>query len=387
MTWVAVRMLLGAAAQWLGIVLGIFFCTFLITHLLSMVTGMMERSYALITDIPAAQVWVMDPAVQYVDEPIGLPDGALQRVRGVPGVAWATPLITTSLRARIPGGLFRSVMVVGVDDATLIGLPPDIIGGVPGDLRDADAAFLDLISTEELPRVSHGLAGRSRADRPLAVGDELFVNDHRIVIRGFARLGPRFLAKPVLYMPYARALQISPPVRNMLSYVLAAPAPGEDAVALARRIESLTNLRARTSAEFADDTYWYYVWMTGVVTRIFFMVGIGAFVGIAVSALLLYIFTTENARYYITFKALGATDAAVARMVLVQAALCGVTGYGLGVGVSAFIGRNFASDAMPYKLVPGTMAFAGCAVLLVCTASSFVSVRRVLRLEPALAFK
>ena len=57
---IAVRMLLGDPTKWMGVVFGVLVCTFLITHMLSMFHGMMERSYALVTDIPQADVWVMD---------------------------------------------------------------------------------------------------------------------------------------------------------------------------------------------------------------------------------------------------------------------------------------------------------------------------------------
>jgi dTDP-glucose 4,6-dehydratase len=46
--------------------------------MLSLFTGMMERSYALVTDIPEAEIWVMDPAVQYADEPIGITQFAVE---------------------------------------------------------------------------------------------------------------------------------------------------------------------------------------------------------------------------------------------------------------------------------------------------------------------
>ena len=125
----AVRMLLGDTTKWLGVVLGVFFCTFLITHLLAMFAGMMERSFALITDIPQADIWVMDPAVEYVDEPAGLPPTALQRVQSIRGVEWGVPLYTGSLRARLPGGRFRGVLVIGIDDATLMGAPATLTPG------------------------------------------------------------------------------------------------------------------------------------------------------------------------------------------------------------------------------------------------------------------
>lgn len=392
----ALRMLTRDTTKWLGVLLGIILSTFLITHMLSMFTGMMERSYALVSDIPQADIWVMDPAVEYCDEPMPMPDTALERVRGVAGVAWAVPLHSGSLRARLPTGDFRSVAIIGLDDATLVGAPATIVEGDVFSLRQADAAILDTASARSTFRVPldsarHWSHEGHQADpgvlRDVRVGDDVLVNDHRLTVIGLADLGPRFLTKPVLYTTYSRAIQISPAQRHMLSFVLAKAADGEDPTTLARAIERHTGLRARTAHEFADDTYWYYVRYTGVVSRIGLMVGIGVVTGVCVSALLLYLFTNENARYYATFKALGTTNATIVRMVTAQAATAGIIGYAIGVGASTLVGVLFRGRDMPYQPQWWTLAASASAMILVCCIATIASLRGVLKLEPGSVFK
>lgn len=399
MMYIAIRMLVGDLTKWAGVVLGVFFCTFLITHFLSMFSGMMQRTFALITDIPEAHIWVMDPAVQYVDEPIGLSDIDLSRVRGADGVEWASPLYVGNQPVRLPSGAFRSVLVIGVDDSTLIGLPSlgkPLVDCTRDDLRRADAVIVDTIGASTLlamPIMGDEWAhGQRQIDfnaptRPLRKGDELMVNDHRLIVVGKANLGPRFLARPVLYTTFSRAMQVSPRTRKMLSFVLVHVKPGLDPTNMARKMEAATGLRCRTSAEFSADTYDYYMRMTGVVQRIMFFVGIGVAVGIAVSSLLLYLFTLENSRYYATLKALGTSNSVIAMMVAVQAAACGACGYGVGVGVSAAMGALVTSDAIPYLLTPRTLIFAAVAMLVVTVSASVLSARKVMQLEPAIVFK
>lgn len=394
---IALRMLLGDTTKFVGVVLGVFFCTFLITHLLSLFTGLMSRTYALVTDIPQADLWVMDPAVEYVDEPAGLPPTSLDRVRSVEGVRWAVPLFSGSLRCRLPSGRFRSVLVIGVDDATLVGAPEHMVAGRVESLRAEDAAIVDLAGARDILRLPVETPARRPGwnmpeldgpARPLEVGDELLINDRRVLIVGIADLGPRFLAKAILYVPYSRALQLSPPERNLMSFVLVKAAEGEDGRAVAARIEGATGLRARTAGDFADDTYEYYFRTTGVVGRIVFMISLGVTVGIAVSALLLFMFTAESAPYYATLKALGASNGRVVGMVLAQALVCGVTGYGLGTGFSCLLGTVLIrSTGMPYMLIGKTMIFTACAVLVVTAFASLMSAVKVMRLEPARVFK
>ncbi|MFN0133210.1 MAG: FtsX-like permease family protein [Phycisphaerales bacterium] len=390
------RMLMGQTARWLGVVLGVLLCTFLITHMLSMFSGMMRRSYALVTDIPEARIWIMDPAVEYVDEPAGMPPTALTRVRGVAGVAWAVPLYTGSTRVRLPSGALKPILLIGVDDATLIGAPRDLVSGSLDALKGSDAVIIDSSSAGGLLRTIDERPQRHEGwnpphldapTRPMRAGDEMLANDHRLVVVGVARLTPRFLAKPVVYTTYSRALFVTPRQRNLMSFVLAAPAESQDATAVARRIETETGLRARTSAEFAADTYWYYVRTTGVVARIALMIGIAVIVGVSVSSLLLYLFTVDNARYYVTFKTLGASTSLILAIVAVQALFSGATGFGMGVGASALVGSTVNVEAMPYALTPWTLLFAGVVVLMVCVVSAVLSAMRVLKLDIGTVFK
>jgi len=393
---IALKMLFGDRTKFYGVVLGSFLCTFLITHMLSMFNGMMARSYALVTDIPQADIWVMDPAVRYADEPIPISDNALLRVRGVPGVEWATPLFTGTLRVRLPNGGFQGALVIGVDDASLIGLPSNLKQCDPQDIRRADGVFVDVIGARTslaLPVNSPAWAhGPARVDytgetRPLHLSDEVMVNDHRLIVSGFVDLGPRFLAKPVLYTTYSRAVAISPPTRSLLSFVLVKAKPGEDPTAVAREIEQRTWLRARTSKEFCDDTYWYYMLMTGVVSRIIFMIATAVVVGLSVSSLLFYLFTAENAKYYMTFKTLGTTDRRLVGMVAVQALVGLWSGFGLGTGASCLLGVLLPAEGMPYQLTGSVMGASAGAMLLVAVVASTLSTKRVLKLDPSDVFK
>lgn len=392
---IAIRMLLGDTIKWVGVVLGVFFCTFLITHLLSMFSGMLVRTYATISDIPEADVWVMDPATEYVDETAGLPPTALERVRGVAGVEWAVPLLINTVRCRLPNGMYRPVAIIGVDDATLIGAPPKLLGAGVDALRAEDAAFVDAAAANDLLRFPVDLQPRhpgwnlpdfSRPTRPLAPGDELLLNDHRVRVVALADLGPRFLSRATAYTTYSNALSIIPKQRNTLSYVLVRAAPGADHHDLALRIQGATGLRARTRADFSLATEDYFVRVSGVVSRIYFMVGIGVAVGACVSGLLLFMFTNENARFYAVFKALGADNRIVIGMVIAQALVAGIAGYGLGIGASSLMGLLIKIPAMPYALTPSTLVFTGVTVLVVTVFAAALSSLKVVGLEPGRVF-
>ena len=65
MYWIALKMLVGDRAKFLGIVLGLTFAAALITQQGSIFCGLMLRTCAQITDITGADLWVMDPSVKF----------------------------------------------------------------------------------------------------------------------------------------------------------------------------------------------------------------------------------------------------------------------------------------------------------------------------------
>src|SRR6266700_2229427 len=81
MNWVALQMLTGDKAKYLGLIFTIAFSSFLIAQQVSIFAGIMNRTRSQILDVTDADVWVMDPATQYFDEVYPLKDSTAQRPR------------------------------------------------------------------------------------------------------------------------------------------------------------------------------------------------------------------------------------------------------------------------------------------------------------------
>ncbi len=393
---IAIAMLLGARLKFIGLITGVLFTSFLITHFQAMLVGIMTRTYAMVDDMPIVDVWVMDPAVEYVDETAGLPATALDRVRSVPDVEWATRFYSGNLRARLPGGRIRSVNVIGLDDASLIGYPGDLSPDLQARLRSPDAVVADRASATTLLRPSlaePGFGGSTppidlnSPSRPLAEGDELMVNDRRVRVVALTDMRPRFQNKGTLFTTYSRAVSRAPPERNLTSFILVKAAEGSDKQRLAREIAAATGLRALTSQEFARTTVMYYVRNTDIIGQVGMMTVISVVVGISITGLLLFMFTAENLRYYAVLTATGASNRMILAMVASQCAAVGFVGYGLGVGGSSLVGQFMLAAGMPYRLLWPSLIITGFFVALVCILSGVLSARQVARLEPGMVFR
>lgn len=122
MIWIAWKMLTGNTGKYVGIISGITFSALLIAQQSSIFWGLMLLTTSQIKDITGAEIWVMDPNMQFVDDIKPMSDNELYRVRGVPGVEWAVRLYKGLTRARLPNGNFQQIIMIGLDNATLVGI-------------------------------------------------------------------------------------------------------------------------------------------------------------------------------------------------------------------------------------------------------------------------
>jgi putative ABC transport system permease protein len=387
-------MLLGDRAKYAGLIFGIAFTSFLVTFAASYFTGFMTQGFALITENSTADVWVMDPAVSTVDQTINMPGAALDRVRSVAGVASAVPLMLGSAEARLPNGRFQPFQVIGVDDATLTGMPPLRQGVAPVGLRTPDAAVVDAGGTtgklDTPARVSdqwpHGQPRLDVATRSLAAGDELLVNDHRVLIVGQSKALPRYPPRPLLYTTLSNAMRILPPERRRLTFVLVTAAPGVTPRELAARIEAQTGLRARSSADFKADTVRWILVNSEDVGDIAAMLTMAMSVGFGVTGVMLYMFTQENLRQYAVLAAMGAPPRMLLSMIFAQAGLCALLGTGLGIGLCGIVGELARTAGYPFRIMWFTPLLGALMVLIVSVVAAALSARPVLKLQPVVVF-
>jgi putative ABC transport system permease protein len=378
MNRIAWKMLTGDRAKYLGLIFGISFATLLMSQQVSIFIGLMTRTASQIVDVREADIWVMHPRVKYVDEIEALPDVDLSRVRGVAGVAWAVPLFKGNAVIRSPDGLVQQVILMGLDDGTLVGRPPKVLLGSLADLKRPNALMMDASGWEFI-----------WPGEPLSTGRIVEINDRRVEIVAIAQASPPFVTFPVVYTRYSEALRFTPPQRNKLSFVLAKAAPDEEPGALARRISAETGLQALTWREFMWRSVRHYVQRTGIPVNFGITVTLGFIVGAAVAAQTFYIFILDNLKQFGALKAIGVTDGQILRMVILQALIVGTIGYCLGVGLCAlfFYATKDVSALRGFMLHGEVMAGTAAAVLVIMLLSSLASIRKVFVLDPAVVFR
>ena len=378
MLWIAIRMLTGDSQKFYGLLFGIAFSTLLITQQLTIFVNLIERGASGVFNAPEAEVWVMDPVSRTTDVSYAMPSTALDEVRSVVGVEWAVPQLRSAASVRTADGDLEQVAIIGVDDATLIGLPKNMIEGSHELLRSPDSVFID----------DGGVYNMFDADTD-PVGQRLELNDQRAIVRGVADSLPSFTSTAVLYTKYSQALNYVPGTRNRLSFVLVGVADGLSAAEVADRIEEQTGLKAETREEFAEAGINFIVENTGIPTNFGITVILGFVVGVAIVGLTFSLFIRDNIKQFGALKAIGVTNSRIISMVAAQASLVGAIGYALGViGTVLFIwgfsGNPFFKGFYIAWQIP--LISLG-AVILILAITGWLALRSVLSTEPAAVFR
>ncbi len=380
MIWIALKMLTGNRPKYYAIVFGITFASMLMTQQLSIFIGLMRNTSSQIRDISGADIWVMDPSVQFVEDIKPLSENDLYRVRSVPGVKWAVRLFKGMATAQLSQGNFKNFSVIGLDDQTFVGAPQEMLLGELGDLRQPDAIILDERGFQFL-----------FPNQPLRVGWEVEMNDHRAKVVGICKSSPSFQTYPIAYTRYSQAVFYAPQERRVMSFILAQGEPGVSKEEICERIHKNTGLLALTQDGFSERTRTYYMTRTGIPVNFGITVLLGFVIGAAIAGQTFYLFTIDNLKQFGALKAMGVSNWRLVGMVLVQGLVVGVLGYAIGFGLAAGAEEVIAAKVkgvppaayMAWQIPVGTAAAAG----LIVVASALVSLRRVLQLEPASVFR
>jgi putative ABC transport system permease protein len=379
---IALHMLMGETGKYLGIVAGVMFASLLIIQQLSTLVGILTQTYSGITAVHA-DIWVMDPKVKSIDDSKPMVDGQLGRVRSVEGVAWAVPLYKGSISARLENGDTVVTTLYGLDDSTFIGGPAQMVQGKLTDLRNSDSVIVDEMSA--MDRLAHVSADGTRV--PLKVGDTLELNDHRVRVVGLCKVGRGFQSLAVVYTTYNRALAIAPTQRKNLSYILAAAQSDKTPEDVAAKIARVTGLGAYSSQQFIQKTLHYFLTETSIVINFGLSVVVAFLIGTLIAGQTFYNFTMDNLRHFGALKAMGASNRTIRSMILLQAALVGFLGYGIGTGLACLVGLAGQDSVITFTLPWYVFLGTGVAVLGISGISALLSLRKLMKLEPGVVFR
>jgi len=363
------KLLVNDKAKFSALLIGITFAVFLMMQMTAMFAGILNHAFATVTNI-GAEMWIMDPAVNTASSSIPMPNYLLDAVRSMDGVNYAVPLFIGGAQVKLADGTFQSISVVGLDDESLFGRP-EIEQGSIQDIY-ADNSFIVVKDAEF-----------SKLESP-KIGTTFELNDHRGVIVGIAKVASNGLnGVPTLYTTFNRAIEYIPTTRFTISYILLQPKSAAAIPGIKEKVAELGYV-AFTKKEFNKRISDFYAYKTGIGTNILLMTVISFIVGLSISGQTFYTFILENLEKFGALKAIGAKGRELIYMILFMATFTALTGYGLGIGLVTLM-ISIAKSRMPNyaaTITVGNLSLALGMVILIAGISSYIGIRKVLKIEP-----
>jgi putative ABC transport system permease protein len=156
---------------------------------------------------------------------------------------------------------------------------------------------------------------------------------------------------------------------------------GVDAGDLAARIDRVTGETSSLTKDEAVLSLPGTRQQNGVFTA---LIGVTLFVAALVSALFFVLLTLERAPLYATLKAIGAPSMRLLAGVVLQAAVV-ATGAVVAGGAITLLLERFIPESIPVRLEPSRMAVSAALVVVMSAVGGLVTVRRIVRIDPATA--
>jgi putative ABC transport system permease protein len=353
---------------------GVAFAVTLVFVQVGLFGGLLDNASVTIDHIDA-DLWVTSRNTPNIDFAHGFPEGLVQRVRSIDGVLRADNLLLQFLNMSLPSGAEEGMQTYGLEDFARWGLPWKLEEGNVADLRRGDFLVLD--------------DSAERRYGPFRVGEYREVMGYRLKIIGRSREALSFTTTPIGFMDYRLVQRLAGGrMDGRSTYILVKAQPGADLQAIRAEIaRRLPHNDVYTRDEWAKRSRAYWVASTGIGLNMYLTVFLGCLVGVVVVAQTLYTSTMEHIKEFGTVKAIGGSNRDIYKILGLQASLSAVIGFAVGGAMALLLSPVMARIRLKLILPAELWAAVFVGTLLLCLTASFVSFRKVSRIDPALVFR
>jgi len=352
---------------------GIIFSVVLVAVQIGLFLGFTTTTSNVI-DNSHADLWVTAKGVGYIEVGVPFSEKKLYHVRAIPGVAEAQKYILRFGQWKRPDGGNTSCEIIGFD--------PDSDMGGPWSLSEGDVRSLKLPDTVIVDRLYAQKLGVTR------VGQTVEIHDVRARVVGFTDGVRTFTTSPLVFTSFKNAQRYAGLNNDQTVFLLVKAAPGANVERIREQIlTSIPGVDAWPKARFSSMTTRYWMFGTGAGVTVILAAVLGLLVGVVVVAQTIYAATMDHIREFGTLKAMGASNGYIYRIIMRQATVSAVIGYGVGIVVAslaAFSSRHGGANIL--LPIPVRAALFGL-TLAMCLSAAMVSINKVTKIDPALVFK
>jgi putative ABC transport system permease protein len=358
--------------RFVATVVGIVFSILLVTIQMGLYLGF-GRMVTTMIDHANADLWVMPLSTRCFEDPILMDDRQRFRAMALNGVADVAPLVIGFAEWRMPNGGRSPVFIIGTDVRAGSLVPWDIVAGDVAKLETPGAVTADETYLDRL-----GVSG---------LGSYAEIRDHEVQIVALTRGIRSFTTTPYIFVPIERARTYTGASASRTAYFLVRLKPGTDLEAIRREIRAnLLDVQVLTPDEFRAKSRSFWLFGTGAGAALFAGALLGVIVGTVIVAQTLYASTKDHLNEFAILRAIGSPSKYIYKVIIWQAILNALIGFGIASVVSLVIAKESTNSALPVVLTPELMGALFMLTIAMCVVSAMGAIVKVTRIDPATAF-
>ena len=351
---------------------GIIFSVILVAIQLGLYIGS-HRIITSIIDHTTAEVWVVPPGAESVDDTSQLPGRERHVVLSTPGVKSATELVTGFAEWQRPDGSTTATVVVGSNPEEGGIRPWNMVAGSVEALDAPNAVIIDQSYLKDLAVSGVGGTGQFGELKTTVVGLTKGIRSFTTLAYVFTTLDR---AKTYLGLGQDEA-----------TFILVSLLPGADPVGVRDALRGrLDGVEVLTRQEFLDRSVKHWLFNTGAGAALIAGAVLGIIVGMVIVAQTLYASTKDHLNEFATLRALGAGAGYIHKVILCQAIISAVIGYAVGIGVALLIVRSADGSSLPLTMTKELAAALLGLTVVMCVVSAMAAIVKVTRIDPAMVF-
>ena len=357
--------------RFVATIIGIVFSIVLVTVQLGLFLGFQKMVTTMIDHTPT-DLWIVSRGTKCFEDPSLLDKHDQARALAVPGVSSVDPLIIGFSEWSVPDNGTTPVFVVGT---TQQGLQPwHIVQGNFSDHPDTRGVAID--------RSYFGRLGVG------AIGDSTTIRNHTVVVKAVTQGIRSFTTTPYVFAPLDSAQTYIGTTHDDISYLLVHLARGADVNAVRDGLlKKLDKIEVLTPLEFRDRSRSFWLFGTGAGFALFGGALLGAIVGTVIIAQTLYSSTKDHLTEFATLRAIGSSNWYIHKVIITQALLSAVIGFGAAAIIDFIVVRLTFDSALPIVMTPILTLGLFLLTVIMCVVSAISAIVQVTRIDPARVFK
>jgi putative ABC transport system permease protein len=369
----AARNLLYDKLRFAATLVGIVFSIVLVTVQLGLFVSF-ARTVTIMIDHAPADLWIVPQGTKNFEDPSLLDEADQYRAMSIEGVSQVAPILISFSHWRIQDGGASPVLVIGSNLRAGGGLLPwNLVEGSLESLAIPNSVAVDYAYLDRL-----GVKG---------IGGGAEMRNRRAEVRAVSKGIRSFTTTPFIFTTLDRARAYTGTPSTNVTYLLVHLDSRADLEGVRSQLQSvLSNAEVLTANEFSDRSRSFWLFGTGAGAALFAGALLAMVVGSVVVAQTLYSSTKEHLYEFATLRAIGSSGVYLHTVIITQALLSAIVGFGIAFVIGVFIVKLTADSALPVLMTPALTVILFILTVVMCIISALSSILKIMRMDPAMVF-